>query len=266
MLLVDERDIGNLRIITLNHKNKHNPFSEELENQTKKALNRAKEDDQVKAIIVTGGKDRSFSVGGDFNEVSLLSGEDDVDRWIDRVIDLYASVLKIDKPTIAAIDGYAIGMGLQFALMFDWRIIASTAELQMPELRAGIGCSLGSAILRHAIGYNAMQEIVFACESITPAMAKSYHLVNQIVQSELLEEKALLRAQEFANYPQIPYSLTKHTITASMLDTIYKSAAESKQVHRLSFSSKSPQDHFSRILKRPVESSTTNEVDKLKDE
>ncbi|MEG4456893.1 enoyl-CoA hydratase/isomerase family protein [Microcoleus sp. N9_A1] len=253
MSLVNEQDIENVRVITLNHKNRHNPFSEELENQIKEALNRAKEDNEVKAVIVTGGKDRSFSVGGDFNEVRLLHGGDDVDRWIDRVIDLYASVLQVDKPTIAAIDGYAIGMGLQFALMFDWRIISSTAELQMPELRHGIGCSVGSAILGHAIGHNAMQEIVFACESITPEMAKSYHLVNQIVPTEVLLEQALLRAKEFASYPEIPYRLTKNTISANMLDIIYKSADKSKHVHRMSFSSKSAEAHFSRVLNRSVE-------------
>lgn len=253
MSLVIEQDIRNLRVVTLNHKNRHNPFSEELEDRLKEVLNRANEDNSVKAVIVTGGKGRSFSAGGDFNEVSLLRGGDDVDRWINRVIDLYTSVLRVEKPTVAAIDGYAIGMGLQFALMFDWRIMASTAELRMPELRHGIGCSVGSAILRHAVGYSAMQEIVFACENITPEMADSYHLVNQIVPTDMLLDKALLRAEELANYPEIPYRATKQTIIASMLDVIHKSAADSKRVHRISFSSKSPQAHFSRILGNSVD-------------
>jgi carboxymethylproline synthase len=248
MSLVLEQDTRDLRVITLNHGNRHNPFNEELEDELKEALSRANADNSVKAVIVTGGDGRSFSVGGDFNEVSLLRGGDDVDRWIDRVIDLYESVLRVEKPTIAAIDGHAIGMGLQFALMFDWRLMASTAEFRMPELRYGIGCSVGSAILRHAIGYNAMQEIVFACERITPEMADSYHLVNQIVPTGMLMDKALLRAEELANYPEVPYRATKQTIVASMLDVIHKSAADSKHVHRMSFSSKSPQAHFSRIL------------------
>src|SRR4029078_9600954 len=99
----------------------------------------------VKAVVMTGGVGRSFSAGGDFNEVKNLSGGGDVDRWIDRVTELYVHALRVDKPTVAAIDKYAIGMGFQFALMFDQRVLTEGAEFRMPEARHGIGRSLGAA-------------------------------------------------------------------------------------------------------------------------
>lgn len=248
MSLVVENNAESVRIITLNHANSNNPFSAELEDSIKAALMRANQDPQVAAVVVTGGPGRSFSVGGDFNEVRRLKGGEDVDLWIDRVTDLYASVLRVEKPTVAAIDGYAIGMGFQFALMFDWRYAANTVEFRMPELRHGIGCSVGAAILRHAVGYTTMQEIVFACEGIHAEKALQYGLVNRISEPDRLLEDAIVRARELAEYPQIPYRATKRTICKSMLDVLLQSAASSKEVHRAAFSARSPHAHFARVL------------------
>lgn len=248
MPLIIESDVESVRVVTLNHNNRTNPFSEDLENGVKSALARANADDAVKAIVVTGGPNRSFSAGGDFNEVRQLRGGDEVDRWIDRVTDLYLSVLRVEKPTVAAIDGYAIGMGFQFSMMFDWRIAASTSEFRMPELKHGIGCSVGVAILQHAVGYAIMQEIVLACDSIRAEKAAQYAIVNQITDSEHLLEEAISRANTLAEYPKIPYRATKRTFTRGMEGVLKVSAQASKEVHRAAFSSRSPHAHFDRIL------------------
>jgi carboxymethylproline synthase len=247
MSLVIEENYESIRVITLNHQNSNNPFSESLENDIKKALADANTDQSVKAVVVTGGKNRSFSAGGDFNEVRQLRGAD-IDQWIDRVTELYVSVLRVEKPTVAAIDRYAIGMGFQFSMMFDWRVATSTSEFRMPELKNGMGCSVGVAILQHAIGYTAMQEIVLACESIPAEKAVHYGFVNQIVGSDQLLTEAISRANTLAGYPQVPYCTTKRTITRSMEEVLLRSAQSSKEVHRAAFSSNSPHAHFNRIL------------------
>ncbi|KAB8290414.1 hypothetical protein EYC80_010846 [Monilinia laxa] len=73
-------------------------------------------DDTVGCIVLTGGEGRSFSAGGDFHETSKFNGGDEVRAWIDNFINLYTTVAGISKPVVAAIDGYAIGLGLQIAL------------------------------------------------------------------------------------------------------------------------------------------------------
>lgn len=248
MSQVVETDVHGVRVVTLNHPSRMNPFSAELENSIKAALARANQDPAVTAVVVTGGTDRSFSAGGDFNEVSLMKGGEEVDRWIDRITDLYSSVLTVDKPTVAAIDGYAIGMGFQFALMFDWRQAATSAEFRMPELRHGIGCSVGAAILRHAIGYTTMQEIVIACEPINAEKAMAYGIVNRLSTPEDVLGDAIARARELAAYPQVPYRATKRTIVESMREVLLQSANSSKRVHKAAFSARSPHAHFARVL------------------
>ncbi|MGM3190989.1 enoyl-CoA hydratase/isomerase family protein [Dickeya dadantii subsp. dieffenbachiae] len=246
MILEETRE--SVRIITLNHPNKHNPFNQALENAVKKALNDADNDPDVSAIVVYGGKGCSFSAGGDFNEVKNLSGGADVERWIDRVIDLYEAVLHINKPTIAAVDGYAIGMGFQFALMFDYRIMANGARFVMPELKHGIGCSVGAAILTFTHGYNLMKDIIFKCQELDEDFCLSHHIVNEKIESTLLLERAFTLAKEFAAYPYAALSKTKQSTNRRFLELLEKTRIESKEVHKAAFGARDAQKHFHNIL------------------
>ncbi|PCE22656.1 spore coat protein CotG [Paraburkholderia acidicola] len=237
-----------IRVITLNHESRNNPFSAALEDDIKQALREADADPSVAAIVVTGGEGRSFSAGGDFNEVKNLSGGADVDRWIDRVTDLYASALRVSKPTVAAVDNYAIGMGFQFALMFDWRVASSQAEFRMPELRHGIGCSMGGTILNYVLGFSTMQKIIYECDGISAARAQDYGFINEIVEPDQLLTRAIAIARQLASYPRASYKSTKAAVGQGLVDLLYESADRSKAVHRASFSDRSAQRHFARVL------------------
>ncbi len=242
------RTVDSIRIIQLNHSNCHNPFSRELEDAVKTALRAADTDDTVAAIIVTGGEGRSFSVGGDFNEVKNLTGGDDVDEWIDRVIALYVAALTVTKPTLAAIDGHAIGMGFQFAMMFDWRLMADTGIFRMPELKYGIGCTVGAAILECVVSFNAMRAIIVGCEPIDATAALRYDLVNEVVPAETLMTRAVAVAQLFAAYPAVSFRSTKAAMVDSLQKALYAASDRSKQTHRSAFRAKSALNHFDNIL------------------
>jgi carboxymethylproline synthase len=249
MSTVIEYNSGSVRIIELNHPNQHNPFSKEHETNVKDALSRANHDGAVRAVVVCGHDGKSFSAGGDFNEVKNLSGGDDVDDWIDRVTDLYVSVLKVDKPTVAAIEGYAIGMGFQFALMFDWRIMSNTAEFRMPELKHGIGCSVGASILGYMFSHNVMKDIIYACEPIGPEKALSLQLVKEVTSPTLLVSRAIEIANMLTEYPVTSFINTKKTISDGVTRVLQDSSTTSKNVHRAAFAARSAQKHFSTILK-----------------
>lgn len=249
MSTVIESNQENVRIIQLNHENKHNPFSKELENAVKEALINASHDESVAAVVVYGGQNRSFSAGGDFNEVKNLSGGKEVDDWIDRVFDLYSTVLHVEKPTVAAIGGMAIGMGFQFGLMFDWRVMASDAHFVMPELKHGIGCSVGAAILEDMVGWNTMRDIIYRCEKIDAEQASAIGLINEIADASTLVEKAIQSAKTLAAYPQVAFRATKQKVNGRLLNKLIESSAASKEVHRAAFSARDAQKHFQTVLK-----------------
>jgi carboxymethylproline synthase len=248
MGIVIEETIGSVRILQLNHRKSTNPFSEDLEEGIKAALSRAQLDPKIRSVVVTGGNNRSFSAGGDFSEVKNLATNAAVDRWIDRVTELYASALKVDKPTVAAIDGFAIGMGFQFAMMFDWRVMARGAEFQMPELKYGIGCSVGGAILSKLFSLNVTRQIIYACDGIDAERALSYGLVDEIVPPGEAFSQALKMAGKLSDYPDVAFRATKRAVVADLLQTLYQSAEESKKVHRAAFAARAMQSHFNRIL------------------
>ncbi|WP_413735076.1 enoyl-CoA hydratase/isomerase family protein [Sodalis sp. RH21] len=246
--MVLEENIGTVRLITLNHHNTHNAFNEALETAVRRALAAASQDDAVNAVVVYGGDNRSFSAGGDFNEVKNLNSDAAVEQWIDRVIALYQAVLNVDKPTVAAMDGYAIGMGFQFAMMFDRRVMAREACLAMPELKHGIGCSVGAAILRFTHGFSAMRDIIYQCDELDAQRCLDLRLVNQITDRKDLVSSALAQASQLAGYPVSAFSSTKRAVNAPFIMALNHSRDESKAVHKKAFAARDAQRHFKKVL------------------
>ncbi|KTD50479.1 3-hydroxyisobutyryl-CoA hydrolase [Legionella quinlivanii] len=246
--LVSIEDRADIRILTFNHPNQHNPFNNALENAVIDALEEADKAPQINAVVVYGGKNRSFSVGGDFNEVKLFTGGEDVEQWIDRIINLYLAALNLKKPSIACLDGFSIGIGFQLAMMFDWRIMADTGVLIMPELKHGIGCTIGAAILSKVCGYNAMKEIIYGCEPINPERALVYQLINEIHPAEQALEQAVSHAKKMSAYSQVSFQNTKRAINKPMIEALLRTAEESKNTHKACFANKSAEQHFIKIL------------------
>ena len=126
---------------------RYNPFSGARMELLNQHINNLSQNPEVNAIIFYGGAGNSFSSGGDFNETTNFMGGEEVDVWIDRVNNLYKSVLLCPKPVIAAIDGYAIGFGLQLAITCDFRIGSDSCILQMPEFEIDVSCNFGGYML-----------------------------------------------------------------------------------------------------------------------
>ena len=237
------------RIIQLNHGNKHNLINQAVEHALIRALHQADQDPSVHAVVIYGGSGRSFSAGGDFNEVSKLSDDHEVDNWIDRITALYSSLLKLKKPSVAAINGYAIGIGFQLAMMCDVRLMSHRSELRMPELKHGIGCAMGAAILDTLLPWNHMRDIVYGCESINGERALKIGLVNQVVHESALLSMSVSAASRLSLYPKTAFRATKEVINMVMLERLCVSALSTKKVHRAAFAAGDAQRHFQNILK-----------------
>lgn len=212
----------------------------------------ATEEPKINALVLTGGTGRSFSVGGDFNDVSKLSEEPAIRAYLTEIIDLYIGLLQVDIPVVAAVDRFAIGQGLQVALMADWRIGAETCQLQMPELKNGVACPLGSIILEVLLGRARMQEIVFDCEFIDPATSRALGLLNQLCQPADLQTVAIERARRFAAYPRTPFITTKKAQNQRLVDALDAVREPAAQAHVASFLARSGKKHFEKVLGKPL--------------
>lgn len=202
------------------------------------------------ALVLTGGMGRSFSVGGDFNEVSVLEREDEVRPWLGEIIDLYIAILSVHVPVIAAIDRFAIGQGWQVALMADWRIGTTDCHMSMPELKNGVACPLGSVILEVLLGRARMLELLLDCEFIDAEAARGLALLNEITSPSELPSAALRTARRLAGYPRTPYVTTKRIHNDRFIAAFEAVREPSSRAHAASFEEHTGRAHFDKILKR----------------
>ncbi|SPP98236.1 enoyl-CoA hydratase/isomerase family protein [Bradyrhizobium vignae] len=248
MAILQTEARGSVLVAQFNHPSAQNPMSLELENAIRSVCQETEDNAEIRALVLTGGNDRSFCAGADFNEVAQLSGREAVEAAIDRWIDFYSTILNITKPTIAAVGGYAIGVGFQVALSCDWRIGSPGAKLLMWELKHGIACPIGSYMLENFVGRAAMSDIIYGCEPIPTAWALDHKLFHEVVDSNLLLEKAVARAQFLAEFPEVTFRRTKALVNQGLVAGLHDIALDAKEAHVAGVASSAAQPHFKRVL------------------
>lgn len=242
----------NIALIEFDTGHRHNPFSGAKMDELKQDIINLLQKDDIKTIILYGGKGNSFSVGGNFNEVSNFSGGEEVEKWIDSLNSLYKAILSFPKPVIAAIDNYAIGFGMQLALVCDYRIGANSCELKMPEFAMGIACNFGGYLIEKTSSRNVMQEMLFGCEGINGDKAKDFGLLHATTSSENLLDFALETASKFAKYHPTPVRETKLSLNNKVIEELDQIAIQAKIAHKTSFASRTAQDNMISIIKKKV--------------
>jgi 3-hydroxypropionyl-coenzyme A dehydratase len=169
-------------------------------------------DEKVKVIILTGEGQKAFSAGADIEYMSEISAEQSVEyaKLGQLVTDTIESV---KQPTIAAINGYALGGGCEVAMSCDIRIASDTAKMGQPEVTIGIPPGWGGTQrLMRIVGIAKAKELVYTGKIINAQEAKDIGLVNHIVSLESLHEEAIKMAQEIASTSNIAVQMSKMAI------------------------------------------------------
>ena len=200
-------DEGPVRILTLNRPRQLNALSGELRHSIVGALREAKDDDTVRAVMITGAGDRGFCSGQDLNEsVELEASEGH--EWQGAWKDYILGFLNFPKPLVAAINGVAAGGGFVTALMCDVRLAVPSARLIMIEINIGLPCMLGSFLLAQELFWSRAKEIVLSGRDIEASEAKHMGIVHHIVEPDGLAARGLALAQELAAKPPNAMRLT----------------------------------------------------------
>ena len=191
--------------IQFDHTKETNPFSRKLTLAITRLNAEIELDSTLGGVVFYGGPNRSFSSGGDFNDVSQLKTAEETNLYISEIIDLYLSVLKINKPVISLLDNYVIGQGLQVALMSDWRIATQNVKISMPELKNGVACPLGATILKELFGQAGMLADVIGCEMMDAEVAFKKGYFNTLTTAENFIEAATATIEKLTQYPVTPF-------------------------------------------------------------
>ncbi|WP_225098601.1 enoyl-CoA hydratase/isomerase family protein [Streptomyces sp. CoH27] len=235
-------------LVEFSQSHEQNPFSRARMRELTRLMLDLDGDERVRCVVLYGGAARSFGAGGDFHEVSEFSGGDEVDAWIDDITDLYSTIAGITKPVVAAIDGYAIGVGLQIALCCDLRIGSTAATLVMPEFRVGIACNFGGYMLETVVGRRVMQEMLYTCAEWPADRALADGLLQEVTAPADLLDRALGHALRIATYTTAAVQSTRARVNGPFVEGLRRVRDEGKRSHRAAFSAGEAQQRMRRII------------------
>jgi len=201
-------------IITLNRPEVKNAFSSEMITLWRQFLEKAKDDKNIRAIIVTG-KGGTFCSGGDLKDIS----KDGLKLW-DMKRFLWEGVHRIvltledlDKPVIAAVNGYAIGAGMDMALMCDLRICSKKALFAEAYINMGVAAGDGGAyFLPRIVGTSKALELLLTGDMLNAEEALKLGIVNKVVDHENLMDETLSLANKIAAKAPLAVQMMKRAV------------------------------------------------------
>ena len=201
-----EKNVG---VITLNRPERLNAINPDLLSGLINQLNVAGEDEDVVSVILTGAG-KSFCAGEDLKETQSGKSLSQWEKEIDALQETQRVILKLGKPLIAAIKGYAVGGGLEFALSCDIRIAARDAKFGFPETGVGLTItSAGTKLISQLVGLGKAKELVFTGEIIDAQQALQIGLVNRVVPETRLLEAALNMCERIGRNSPLSLKLSR---------------------------------------------------------
>lgn len=196
-----ERVGEGVAIVTLNRPAKLNALSFDLTSELDSALTGLEQDDEVRAIVVTGSGERAFSAGADIHEMASLPPEE-VERRQEVQAEFQWHVAGCLKPTIGAINGLAYGGGALMASSFDLRVGCERTRFRFLAAAAGRVNSTWS--LPMVVGMPVAKELLYTARAVEAEEALRLGLLNRLVPSERLMEEALEMGRAIAaNTPRM---------------------------------------------------------------
>ncbi len=211
------RDVAtHVATLTLNRPDRLNTLSPQVFAELERALQQLSDDDEVRCLVITGSGDRAFSAGADLTSFSDISKAFKVWQFSRRAQDVMNRLANFPKPTVAALNGYAYGGGLEIALACDFRIAARKVKLGQTEISLGLVPGAGgSQRLVRTIGPAKAKELVMFGSRLTADEALAIGLLTKVVDNEALESEAHAFAEKLAKGPPVAMRLAKALLNRS---------------------------------------------------
>lgn len=181
---------GKVLTITINRPKQLNALNRETIDELNKAIIDAQKNNSIKVIILTGSGEKAFVAGADIKEFAHFDIEEGKALSADGHKKLFDLVENTTKPIIAAINGFALGGGLELALACHIRIASENAKMGLPEVSLGVIPGYGGTQrLAQLVGKGKANELIFTAEMIKAERALNLGLVNYVVSQESLLDK-----------------------------------------------------------------------------
>lgn len=198
MITVRREGDGHVAELVLDRPEAMNAISTAMAQELGDATRELAADPQVRCVVVTSSHEKAFCVGADLKERNGFSDADLIaQRPIARAA--YTGVLDLPMPTIAAVDGFALGGGSEIALSCDIIVAGESATLGLPEVSVGvIPGGGGTQLLQRRIGWGKAARAIFSAQKFTAAQAAELGFVEELVPAGQARDRALELAEQIA--------------------------------------------------------------------
>ena len=216
---------GVIAVWTLNRPEKLNALNRKSHIAIKEQCARVEADDSVRAVVIRGAppppapegkrpKPAAFAAGADISEFAGKDSDDVREFFGDNA---WEAIWGLSKPTIAMVDGFALGGGTELALACDLRVASSRAIFGQPEINLGlIPGGGGTQRLCRLLGYGKAMEMTLTGEMVGAAEAMDIGLVNKVVESEELESAAMALAENIARKSPYTVKVAKRAVRSAL--------------------------------------------------
>jgi len=192
-----------------------NALNAQVQDEISAAAREVRDDGGVRSVVLYGGE-KVFAAGADIKEMAGL-GYGEMAERAGRLQAAFTAVARIPKPVIAAVTGYALGGGLEFALTADFRVVGESANVGQPEILLGlIPCACGTQRLPRLIGPARAKDLVYSGRFVGAPEALALGLADRIAPDTEVYETACELAARYANGPALALRAAKQAIDTGL--------------------------------------------------
>lgn len=248
-ICVDVKD--HVAVLTIDRPQLRNALDLPTLVEMERALEEVEQDDDVRVIVVTGAGDRAFVAGADIDEMHARRGLTFYLEFAEVNHRVFRRFETCDKPTIAAVNGWALGGGVELVLSLDIRLVADSAKLGLPEVTLGIFPGAGGTqrLLRQIPPCRA-RELMYTGEPIGAEEAVAIGLVNRVVPKDRLMEEVMALASRIAEKSPLTIKMLKRTLLSGADMSLDAALAHERAMVALMFDSDDAHEGCSAFLEK----------------
>ncbi|MEW5421412.1 enoyl-CoA hydratase-related protein [Amorphus sp. 3PC139-8] len=245
--VLTERPESGIAVVRINRPKARNALNMATRRALADAFTALAEDGEIRAIVLTGD-DQAFAAGADLKEFVDADPIEVAKRRVER---LWGAISGTPQPIVAAVSGYALGGGLELAMMADIIVAGETAQLGQPEVRVGIMPGAGGTQrLTRAVGKFHAMRLCLLGKPISATEAFQIGLVSQVVPDEEVFETAMKMAKTIAGLPPLATQAVKESVLQAENGSLESGLALERKAFQLLFASKDKSEGMTAFLEK----------------